>query len=216
MKKIIIVIQHEKIMKKLILISLFIFFNSACSPRYKIIHDYIPPENESGLACLQQQCHKDNLHCHSQCQKKYNQCLHTQDKAARENFYLVLDDYYSSLELYQSDLELFYEKEKSFHSKKQLLEYKKDQFYKKCKLNKEFCSKHKKYKKKLKKLYRPYKPQKPHKPGLQEEISIAQQSCHSDCQCQDKYNQCYISCGGIVNTRKICLENCEHINSTKP
>ena len=196
-------------MKKLILISLFVFFNSACSPRYKIIHDYIPPANDSGLACLQQHCHKDNLHCHSECQKNYNQCLNSQDKGVRKDFNLVLDKYYTNLELYQSDLELFYEKEKSFHSETKLLEHKKDQFLKKCKLDNEFCSEHKKYLKKLKNLHQPYMPKKPDKPNLLEEISKAQQSCHSDCQCQDKYNTCYISCGGVVNTRKICLENCK-------
>ena len=97
---------------------------------------------------------------------------------------------------------------KSFQTKRELLEYKKTEAEKKCKLNPQTCSEYKKNKKKIKKLHHPQRPIKPYKPRLQDEIAHAQKLCSLDCKCKDRYNLCYVSCGGTIDTRKICIENC--------
>ncbi len=200
---------NENLMIKTIILILSILLISACAPRYKIIHDYIPPASNSGLNCLKHKCHKQNLHCQKQCQIQQLNCQIIQEQNAKRDYSQMLMVYYSELELFETRLDMFYRDQEHYRHKKKRLEHKKKHAFEQCKIEKNNCSEYKYFKKKLKKLNKPYKPNKPYIKTLQQTITEYQQSCADDCQCNEYFNQCYVSCGGYVNTRKICIDYCD-------
>jgi len=184
---------------------------SACSPQYKLVHDYYPPKQNKGMECINKQCTKNRNSCQNSCNNNFQNCLINQEKAAHHNYPILLDNYYHEMELYQSDLSLYHEKINNYHLKKDNIKLKMNNALNHC--NKKHkddkqCSEYHHYKKKLKKIYRPYHPNQPIKPSLAHSIRDFQKSCSKNCQCDDLFNQCYIGCGGKIDTRKICISNC--------
>ena len=55
----------------------------------------------------------------------------------------------------------------------------------------------------------PILPNRPDKPILSKEIKRAQKSCSNKCGCQKEYDNCFVSCGGTLDYKKFCVENCK-------
>ena len=199
-------------MIKVSILALTILFISSCAPKYKIVHDYTPPTSTYGLSCLNKQCHKENSHCKHQCQTQFNNCLIKQEHDAAGDYNHILNEYHVKLEHYHNELEYYFQDKEHYRKNKKFLKHKQEHALEQCKnknLSKEKCPSYKRIKKKLNRLNKPYKPVKPHKPSLQQVIAEYQRSCQSDCQCKQGFNQCYVGCGGQVNSRKICIDNCD-------
>jgi hypothetical protein len=204
--------------------TIFILFLllSACSPQYQLVHDYSPPKQTKGMECVNKKCTKNRNSCQKRCNSNFQNCLITQKKAAHQSYTIQLDNYYHEMELYQSDLALYREKIDNYHLKKDIIKLKMEKALNHCnkkhnankhKPNKhnpnKQCSKYHQYKKKLKKLYRPYHPHQPAKPSLAYTIREFQKHCSKKCQCDDLFNYCYIGCGGKIESRTICIKNCD-------
>jgi hypothetical protein len=199
-------------MIKVYILASAILLICSCAPKYKIVHDYTPPTSTYGLSCLNKQCHKQNLYCQNLCLEQYTHCQQLQEQNAIDDFNQILGEYYAKLELHQSKLDLYFQKQKIYLQDKKFLKRKQKHALEQCEskqLNKHNCPNYKKFKKKLKKLNKPYKPHKPFKPTLRQTIVDYQKFCHNDCQCKENFNQCYVGCGGQVNSRKICIDNCD-------
>lgn len=199
-----------KILFSLLILILF-FSLSACSPQYKLVYDYNPPEHEKGMQCINRQCIKNQNTCQLNCNSTYKGCLSNQEIAARENYPILLDTYYHEMELYESDLYLYHEKLNSYQLKKELVALKIDTALKYCNkrhIENKHCSDYHFNKKRLKKIPRPYRPTQPGKPLLVSSIRAFQKLCSKDCQCNNLFNLCYIGCGGQVDSRRLCTKNC--------
>jgi hypothetical protein len=59
----------------------------------------------------------------------------------------------------------------------------------------------------LMELERPIKPD--NKPTISKLTSQFQKSCNKKCNCSNIYSKCFISCGGTIKYKKVCIENCE-------
>jgi len=197
--------------KFLVIIFVFVLI-SACSPKYKIVHDYSAPNTESGLQCINQQCQAENTQCQKSCSNKFDSCLVDEEEKAKNDFNKILDQYYLTLESYQNKLEVFYYNEKLYHENIRLYKDNKQRALEECaikKVAKKHCSKYQRAVKSYHLNLRPNRPAKPYKPTLRRTTIEYQKVCKNSCQCNDHFNQCYVSCGGKVHTRKICIDNCE-------
>jgi hypothetical protein len=54
-----------------------------------------------------------------------------------------------------------------------------------------------------------FRPVRPRKPNLNKEMQLAEmQMCQIDCGCTKTYDSCFVGCGGVVKTKRHCIENC--------
>ncbi len=183
----------------------------ACSPEYKIVHDYIPPHDNRGLTCIDRKCSANRQQCQFQCNEGFKTCLIDQEEIARDNFPEQLSDYYHQMDIYHVKMEQYHHEYERYQQRNRHLRHLQDKALKFCqqkKIEKHQCSDFHHFKKKRNKLYQPYAPSEPMKPSLTNSIHHMQQSCTHNCQCDQQFDKCYIGCGGKVNSRKVCIENC--------
>ena len=63
-------------------------------------------------------------------------------------------------------------------------------------------------KKDIKRLHSPSPAQEPEEPTLEEHIELYSEKCSMQCGCDDSYRTCYQGCGGNINSREVCIDNC--------
>jgi len=84
-------------------------------------------------------------------------------------------------------------------------------YYRKCFIDKSWCDERDYYKKLLEDWGRkkPYKPYEPKKPDFEHVLNKQQNLCDKDCNCQNQYEICFQECGGKLEIKRICVENCQ-------
>ena len=190
------------------------------SPVYTIVNDYFPPENELGLNCIKQNCQTKLEQCNNDCQKIYQICLSKAEIKASEAYRIEASQYQMELLQYQIDKNIYDRQLSHYHKRKDKLNYNIKKYSKYCREEQkhkesdhrdkqENCETVKYYKHQLKHLDKPDYIDEPHQPSLIELTKEFQSSCDQHCQCTPNYNQCYVSCGGQVQSRRLCTANCE-------
>jgi len=190
--------------KLLIFLSIFILWG--CSPKYKIVYDYTPPSDITSRSLIQK-CYQDLKICNETCSSKKSSCYQKAVKVAK-------DEYEKKLRIYQKKLDAYKLEYKNYLSQKE----KKDELIEKItyytdvcdeKKDKYACQKGLEYQYQLKKLKYLHKPRPPREPSLDAIIVDKKASmCESACSCQEQFRSCYVSAGGEVTPRKICIANC--------
>jgi len=201
-------------MKYILIAGLSALFFTACSPKYVIKTLYTQPTTNQGKTCVKE-CNVKRKTCQIHCNQKRDDCLEHAKKRAKANFPSILDEYNHVMYQYEIEINRYDVAISSWNRRHIRLE---EQF----KTYRELCDK-----KKNKKSYEcrrareidrelesvdavePKSPPRPNKPILSEEIKIAQKSCSNKCGCKDEYNNCFVSCGGVLDYKKICVENCK-------
>ncbi|WP_457638655.1 hypothetical protein [Persephonella sp.] len=184
-------------------------FLASCSPKYKIEKVYYPPEDR---VCVEK-CDKDYTECTAKCLEKHKECLKdSADRAEkiyrklRDEYERLLSRYYRNYDLYTREMEIY---EKNLSSLRKELKF----YSRLCSQykDKEACSRREKTRKKLKHLEanRPQPPEKPRQVNFEEILEKERKACSCDCGCRDIYDACYQSCGGKVEIKKVCVENCD-------
>jgi len=184
---------------------------NGCGPQYKIVEDYYPPQSSQGKQCIQS-CQTSKNSCQNSCDRKYNYCLRkAQDIAEQElpdllNQYVHnYDGYIYAYERYQYEYRIYSNEVHRVNDHLNQTKVLCDQG------SNDACHLKKELKHRIKSLYAPAKPQKPIRPTLNTVTADHQRSCSKSCGCSDNFKGCYISCGGQINSRKICIDNCDKI-----
>ncbi len=181
-------------MKYLFLILSIVIFGG-CSPKYKVIYNYTQPGDQSGKECVKT-CKEKLATCKAICKSNFDICKVKAHKIAKKIYEEKLQDYSNALERYANEVEMYNLEQNLYYFNN----YNDRPFF----------------------YWRPagpywiwgptggiYSLQKPVKPSLAAEIQEAEMRyCPIDCKCQDSYNECFSECGGKVEVKRICIENC--------
>jgi len=178
-----------------------------CSPKYKIVYDFIPPASKKSQDYIKK-CYQDLKECNKECENKKQDCY---QKALLE----ANKEYKKKIELYEKKLKIYneqYSKYLSFKAKENDLIEKITYYTNICdeKKDKYACELGLKYQYQLEKLKHLKEPIKPREPSL--DMIIAQKKssmCLSECPCDEQFRRCYVSAGGTVIAKKICIANCD-------
>lgn len=183
----------------------------ACGPQYKIVHDYVPPENPLGLSCIQQQCANNQKVCQLECNDVFEMCMQRQEHQARADFPHLMEKYHAQMDTYHAEKALYNERYENYRLKLELLQDRQKFSLNTCRqqrVAKKHCRSYHQYQREINDMTRPTRPYQPSKPSLKRNIRQAQRQCSRDCRCDKMFNKCYVGCGGKVNSRKVCIKNC--------
>lgn len=191
---------------------------SACAPMMENITDYVPPNSELGMQCIEK-ANVGRNRCEAQQESERLKCV---DGASGEAEYRFgeaertyshqLEDYINAEEQFDYDYEHYLE-QKRLIIRDGELEY--IQCSKDVNMDKiaQFpkCEKFlKTANKRAKKLRKPREPRKPRAPNLGRIYSRLVAQCNGrNNGCQQAFDQSYRSCGGIINVRQVCVSNCD-------
>jgi len=168
-----------------------------CTPKYRVVNSYIPPQNETAPTCLNT-CQIKLDACKKSCKAKFDTCKVKAEVAAKENYKKKMVIYQAKLEQYARDMEMV-ELERSLYY---------DDFYYSGLgyYGGGFYRPHSLFWASPMPLFVPHRPIRP---TIEKEIQNAQmQMCEIDCGCTQSYDNCFISCGGEIKSKKVCIKNC--------
>ena len=192
----------------LIILNIFI---SSCSPKYEVVYIYHPPETTEGRKCIEE-CKIKKINCNKRCNKERNICYKEAINLAKKIYEEKLREY--NIE-YKNYLEMYknYKRELwEWKKRKSELESNYDYFARICSVEKKFCPEKEFYFKLLAKqnVDKPIEPEKPVKPNISKIIEKKKRKlCNLNCNCTDEFNICFQNCGGEIEIKKICVENCD-------
>jgi len=185
---------------------------TACaSPVYKVVYDYIPPPSSNGAACAMD-CQAAQQSCQRPCDEGYNDCMARSHEEARRTHQDDKERYTRDLERYNDDLERYYSDLSGFQEHERDLQDDQDRYDRKCHSepkDKHACKRLDDVTDELRRMREPTKPTKPQEPNYSETLKEQQGVCSRECGCEVQYNGCYTACGGRVQSRKVCVENCD-------
>lgn len=165
---------------------------SACaSPRYATEVRYVPPATEAGMACLQG-CHVEMKACQADCQSRREACIAGIEprvdvafEEALKRYEVERQRYMRERQFYQLDhaLNFGYYHHPFYYGYPGPFWYT-DRFYDDP----------------------PVPPAAPDRATIRKRV--IDQHCNEPCGCQEGFDQCYVGCGGQVERRVVCIENC--------
>jgi hypothetical protein len=192
---------------------------AGCAPVYEVRDEFIPPLDPSAVQCTYN-CEQIEASCHQDCDRAYARCAEQAQAQAREILPAALEVYAARLEAYDHQQRLYDREYRDYREEKRQLDVSLDAAEHRCRKGERgACAEKKRLKKAKSDLWTDYYgpdgplseiPEQPARPTqAQEAARIHSERCHNDCGCMDRFKICYIGCGGRVETRRYCLENCE-------
>jgi hypothetical protein len=188
-------------MKYIILVLSMLFF-TACSPKYKVVKEYHPPKitNSSEATICIGLCESKRTVCKTKCEEAFGSCKVKAHRIAKERYATKMQKYTAQLESYVNSIQPYNYDMRFYH-----FDYYGYPFYYPRYGYGGFANSLFWYDPMP---YYSYAP-KPKKPSLeQEKLKAEAEFCDLDCGCSQKFDTCYIGCGGQVVSKKLCIENC--------
>jgi len=189
-------------MKYVILVCSMLFL-SACSPKYKVVKEYHPPKilNSSEASICVGVCESTRSACKATCEAAFSSCQVKAHRIAKQRYAVKMQQYTNQLENYVDDMYMGSYDMRFYHFDYYGYPY----YYPRYGgyANSLFWYDPMPYY-----HYSSYQ-NKPKKPSLaQEKLKAEAEVCDLDCGCTQRFDNCYIGCGGKVESKKICIENC--------
>jgi hypothetical protein len=181
-------------------------FLSACSPKYKIVKEYHPPkisQDATNTSICLGNCEVKRTACKHACESAFQSCQVKAHRIANQRYAQKMQAYTAKLERYVDEVQMNNLNMQFYH-----FDYYGYPFYR----PRYGYGPYGGYANSLF-WYDPmpiyhYAP-KPIKPSLeQEKLKAEAEFCDLDCGCTQKFDDCYIGCGGEVVSKKVCIENC--------
>ncbi len=191
-------------MKYLLLVLSLLFF-SACSPKYKIVKEYHPPQltDSSNTSVCLGLCETKRSACKQKCESTFNSCKVKAHRIALQRYNKKMQDYTKQLENYVDAVD-----DNGFESRFIFMNYGYGYPY-------YYYPRPYGYANSLfwydpMPYYGSYRSRpKPKKPSLeQENLKAEAEFCDLDCGCTHTFDTCYTGCGGTIVSKKLCIENC--------
>ncbi len=199
-------------MIRYILFGIVALFFMGCAPQYAIKTIYIPPKDKMAHKCLNR-CNLERSLCQKRCMEQKRQCLNDAFARAKDIEAIEEQKYQKNLALYQEKLSDY--NYKIFDWQNLYDQNYKDwrYFRKKCKTSHDSyaCDREDDLRRAIDILIRkkPKEPKAPLSPSFSKILSKEQSFCRYDCGCQKDYDICFSNCGGEIEVKKICIENCD-------
>jgi len=193
-------------MKSKLTLLFTIFLLWGCSPKYKIVYDFTPPSDYNSKQCIKK-CYNDQKSCRSLCDTKKEKCYQNAVIEAKKEYQEELRIYHQKYRTYKLKLQEYLAQKKKKEDLQERIFYYSDV----CETKKDryACEKKNEYKYQLNRLSYLSKPIEPKEPRYNVIIADKKSAlCSSVCDCDKIFRTCYISCGGIVTSKKICIANC--------
>ena len=189
---------------------LFLFIVSCTTkPQYKVEKIYIDGNRD----CIKQ-CEKERNKCEIACKKEYQKCLDNAYKRAEKIYKISLEKFNEKLDRYNSLYEEYLEKYDKWFFRYEIV-YNEYQYYsRQCSKDpqdKYACKKANRLHRELETLryIKPAPPFKPQPPDFKEILENEKKNCINNCNCEEKFDACFSSCGGKIEVKQICIKNCE-------
>lgn len=172
-----------------------LLLSGCASPRYVPQTSYIPPQGTQAQMCIQG-CQTKLQACQADCTARRNACVAKIEPQVDQAFQEALKRYEIQRQQYEADRQ-------SWMMDRQFdwaVGYGWPYPY------------HRHYYSSFWLTDRPYYNQPPVPPPAPSKQAIRaqmiQEHCNVPCDCQHQFDQCYVGCGGTVQHRMVCVENC--------
>ncbi|WP_457643854.1 hypothetical protein [Persephonella sp.] len=191
------------------LFALLLIIISACSPKYRVEKIYHPPQDK---ICVQK-CQAEYTVCQDKCEDNYLRCLRDSIDRSQKIYSALQKEYSSRLKNYYREYNLYIREMEEINARLKRLNEELKLFSKICSKyrDKDACKKKDSLNKQIRRLKanQPSPPPKPAIVELDEILKKERAMCSCDCGCKEIYDSCYQSCGGRVEIKRICVENCD-------
>jgi hypothetical protein len=171
---------------------LAVLLAGCAGPRYATEVRYLPPATEAGQACLQG-CHTDMRACQADCQSRRETCIAGIEPQVDAAFDQALRQYEAERKVYMRERQ-FYQLDRTlsfgFYHHPFYYGYPDPFWY----TDRYFDDP-------------PVPPAAPSRAAIRERL--VDEQCNIDCGCQAAFDQCYVGCGGQIERRVVCIENCD-------
>ena len=189
---------------KYIILTISLLILSACSPKYKIVKEYHAPKisNSTQTPICLGVCETNRNACKQTCDANFSSCQVKAHRIAQERYNAQMQRYTAQLERYVNEMQLDHFNAYFYH-----FDYYGYPYYRSRYGNGYGGYGHSLF------WYDPmpfysYAP-KPKKPSLKiEQLKAEEEFCDKECACTQKFDNCYIGCGGEIVSKKVCIENC--------
>lgn len=171
----------------------------AAGPRYATEVRYLPPSTEAGLACLQG-CHIDMQACLADCESRRQACIAGIEPKVEVAFEQALRDYEAERRVYMRERQ-YYQLDRSLR-----FGAFRDPFYYGYPGSHYYGYPGPFWYTDYYFDHPPIPPVAPDRATIRSHLIEVE--CDLNCDCQDRFDQCYIGCGGQVERRVVCVENC--------
>lgn len=162
------------------------------SPQYATEVRYLPPATEAGQSCLRG-CQTDMQACQADCQSRRQSCIAGIQPQVDAAFDQALRQYEAERRVYM--------RERQYYQLDRAMQFGlyRDPFYYGYPASFWFTDR----------FYDdpPIPPEAPSREAIR--AAVIDQECNIDCGCQAAFDQCYVGCGGQVERRVVCVENCD-------
>ena len=172
--------------------ALAVLLAGCAAPRFATEVRYLPPTTEAGRACLQG-CKIEMQACQADCQSRRASCVAGIEPQVDTAFEQALRRYEAERRVYMRERQ-FYRLDRTLHfgfySHPFYYGYPDPFWY----TDRYFDD-------------APVPPEAPSRAAIRERLIDEQ--CNIECGCQATFDQCYVGCGGQVDRRVVCIENCD-------
>lgn len=185
-----------------------------CGPKYELVKQRQAPVGEAAANCMKE-CRIENSTCSSNCAAQSNICMDEQKIRATA-------DWPHKLELFNVEMEAYHAQKSSYDQQKtknqaeiNTLTNTFNTYKYKCKsavFNRSaYCAQAETARLQLLSALSdtPKEPKKPKKLSLAQLTSEYQESCSQECGCESTFDMCFQTCGGTVETKRVCVSGCE-------
>ena len=174
------------------LVAVAVLLAGCAGPRYATEVRYLPPGSEAGQACLKG-CHVEMQACQADCQSRRQSCIANIEPTVDAAFDQALRQYEAERRVYMRERQ-FYQLDRTlsfgFYRHPFYYGYPDPFWY----TDRYFDDP-------------PVPPAAPSRAAIRERLIDEQ--CRIDCGCQSAFDRCYLGCGGQIERRVVCIENCD-------
>lgn len=176
----------------LVALAAVVALSGCAGPRYATEVRYLPPTSQVGLSCLQG-CQTDMQACQSDCQSRRQSCIAGIGPQVDAAFDQALRQYDAERRVYM--------RERQYYQLDRAMQFGlyRDPFYYGYPASFWFTDRFHDDP--------PIPPEAPSREAIR--AAVIDQECNIDCGCQAAFDQCYVGCGGQVERRVVCVENCD-------
>jgi hypothetical protein len=188
---------------------------TGCGPKYKLVKQRQAPLNSQMVSACMQECRIQNNSCTNNCSSELKDCLNEQKQKAVADWPGKLELHNSQMQTYYAEKSLYDQHEANVNARRSSLMNTFNTYKYKCQnavFNRaSYCGKAEAARLQLLSALtdNAQEPKKPKKLSLQKLTSEYQQVCSRDCGCEQSFDTCFESCGGTIQTKRICVSGCE-------
>lgn len=188
---------------------------TGCGPKYELVNQRKSPIGDPIAAECMQQCRTKNDSCARSCSSEKNACLTEQKERAANDWPAKSELFAAETQTYYAEKALYDQESRRISAEQKSLTRTFNDYKYKCKTSvfnrATYCSRAETTRLQLLALLsegsdEPKKPKKKSLSGLTKEY---QKLCDQPCGCEESFEICFQSCGGTIETKRICVSGCE-------